>query len=251
MQMGMLGSLHVNPVQNKLGYGGNPATVAKLAGGTGPQGYVYNDGDGSTAFDVEKTILLGGYDGVFHDASENVLPLPFALMSDNYPVINGRGYPDTVNTAVDAVETDFNEGGTKWDKFGIPSGPPQQFRNTQPIHSVVSATVGDTILLRLSNLNVSRAFTIQLTGGLKMKQVGQDARINRGRGGEVVGVAPAKDLYYQTATLRINGGSTHDMLIDTTGFATGDYVLYTTNTNYLSNADEDFGGIMTTITINP
>ena len=241
MQMGMLGSLHVNPVQNKLGYGGNPATVAKLAGGTGPQGYVYNDGDGSTAFDVEKTILLGGYDGVFHDASEQVLPLPFALMSDNYPVINGRGYPDTV-AGTDAVMTDFGE----WSKFGIPNGPPQPLRNTQLINAVVSANAGDTILLRLSNLNVTRAFTVQLSGGLKMRQVGQDARINRGRG-----ETDGQNLYYETSTLRINGGSTHDMLIDTTGFASGDYVLYTTNTNYLSNADEDFGGIMTTITINP
>jgi len=239
MQMGMLGSLHVNPAQNKTGFGGNDATIAQLAGGAGPKGYVYNDGDGTTAFDVEKTILLGGYDGVFHDASEGVLPLPFAEMEDNYPTINGRGYPDTVGTT-DAVMTDFGD----WQDFGTLNAP-EQFRNTQPVNAIVSATAGERVLLRLTNLNVSRAFTIQLSGGLKMKLVGQDARINRGRG-----LTDGKDLYHETSSIRVNGGSTHDLIIDTTGFAAGDYVLYTTNTNYLSNDQEDFGGIMTTITIN-
>lgn len=246
MQMGMLGALHVNPKQNKTGYGNNPATIAKLAGGSGPQGYVYNDGDGSTAFDVEETILLGGYDGAFHDASEAVLPLPFADMNDTYPVINGRGYPHTVSTTPPL--TNFSD----WTTFGEQGagGVAEPNRITQPIDSLIEATAGKKILLRLSNLNVTRAFTVQLSGGLKMKQVGQDARINRGRGGEEVGGVSAKDLYYDTSSIRVNGGSTHDVIIDTFGFAAGTYVLYTTNMNYLSNNQEDFGGIMTTIVLN-
>ncbi len=35
------------------------------------------------------------FDPDFHDASESVQPLPFAVMRDRYPMLNGRGYPDT------------------------------------------------------------------------------------------------------------------------------------------------------------
>ena len=40
-----------------------------------------------------------GFDPNFHDASEAVQPLPFAVMKDTYAMLNGRGYPDTVNPA--------------------------------------------------------------------------------------------------------------------------------------------------------
>ncbi len=53
--------------------------------------YVYNDGDGSTRYDVESALQLGGLDPDFHDASWTVQPLPFAEMRDRYPLINGRG----------------------------------------------------------------------------------------------------------------------------------------------------------------
>jgi hypothetical protein len=55
-----------------------------------------NDGDGSTGYDVDFPIQIAGFDPAFHDASLTVQPLPFALMKDRYPMLNGRGYPDTV-----------------------------------------------------------------------------------------------------------------------------------------------------------
>ena len=58
--------------------------------------YVYNDGDGSTRYDVEFALQLGGFDHVFHEEHVGVQPLPFA-MKETYPMINGRGYPDTIN----------------------------------------------------------------------------------------------------------------------------------------------------------
>ncbi len=61
--------------------------------------FAYNDGDGSTGYDVEFPLQLGSFDPDFHDASWFVQPLPFALMWDRYPMINGRGYPDTINPA--------------------------------------------------------------------------------------------------------------------------------------------------------
>jgi hypothetical protein len=60
---------------------------------------------------VEFPIQLGSFDGAFHDASENTQPLPFALMVDNYPMINGRGYPDTVDPRTDdfPIPDGFND----------------------------------------------------------------------------------------------------------------------------------------------
>lgn len=39
------------------------------------------------------------------------------------------------------------------------------------------------------------------------------------------------------------------MILDTAGLPAGTYFLYTTNLNYLSNNDEDLGGMMTEIVI--
>jgi plastocyanin len=86
MQMGMLGNLYVTPLQDGTSVGG--CTSEK---------YAFNDGDGSTCYDVDFPIQLSGFDSIFHDLHIGVQPLPFAMMKDNYPMINGRGYPDTVN----------------------------------------------------------------------------------------------------------------------------------------------------------
>ena len=40
-----------------------------------------------------------------------------------------------------------------------------------------------------------------------------------------------------------------DVILDTTGIPAGTYYLYAANLEYLSNLDEDFGGIMTEIRI--
>ena len=93
MQMGMLGNLYVRPKQNKLPAQTFPGGFAHVPGNL----YVYNDGDGSTVHDVNVPIQIGSFDGDFHDASETVQPLPFAEMKDRYPMLNGRGYPDTIN----------------------------------------------------------------------------------------------------------------------------------------------------------
>lgn len=221
MQMGMLGNLYVRPAQNKLAAG----TV--LTGHTHQLGhtYVYNDGDGSTRYDVEKAIQLGSIDSAFHDASLSVSPLPFAMMKSDYAVLNGRGYPDTVNP--DPLPNSEN---------GYLS---------QKNDSLIEAPQGSRLLLRLSNLSVTDFFTVGTTLGVPMKVVGQGARILRGGG-----VPEGTDLYYDTNTVTLGGGEARDVIIDTTDVPQGTYFLYTTNLNYLSNGDEDFGGMMTEIVIN-
>jgi FtsP/CotA-like multicopper oxidase with cupredoxin domain len=220
MQMGMLANLYVRPRQNKLPGG------TDLNGFTHNDGfqYAYNDGDGSTYYDVELPLQIGSFDGAFHDASESVQPLPFALMKDNYPMLNGRGYPDTINPG--ALTPPAENGG----------------KISQSESSLIEAAQGEKILLRVSNLNITRFYTLA-TLGMPMKVVAKDANLLRSTTGE--------NLYYNTQSLTIGGGEAFDVILDTTGVTPGTYFLYTTNLNYLNNNEDDFGGMMTEIKIKP
>ena len=225
MQMGMLGNLYIKAGQNKEAAG---TVLGTHVHQTGDQ-YAYNDGDGSTYYDVEYPIQLGSFDGAFHDASENTQPLPFALMVDNYPMINGRGYPDTIDPRTDT--------------FPVPAG----FNNTyvptgQPVSSLITATAGQKVLLRISNLAITRFYTLQSLG-IPMQVVGKDAKLLRTADG-------ATNLFYSTNSVEVGGGESFDVILDTTGVAAGTYYLYTANLNYLSNDTEEFGGMMTEIVIN-
>ena len=76
-----------------------------------------------------------------------------------------------------------------------------------------------------------------------MRVVGQGAQLLRGPTGV--------NTSYATGSLTMSGGEGFDILLDTTGVPPGTYFLYTTNFNHLSNADEDFGGMMTEIVVGP
>lgn len=221
MQMGMLGNLWVSPRQNGTPYTYRGRTYTK---------FIYNDGDGSTGYDVEYPLQISSLDPVFHDASWNVQPLPFAEMFDRYGLLNGRGYPDTVSaTAPPAPE----------ENGGQPS---------QPLDSRIVATQGQRILLRVSNVSVTRFFTLTSTG-LKLKVVGYNARLLRGPA--LPTESGPKDISYWTNTVTLGGGEALDILVDTQQVAPGTYFIYTTNLNYLTNDREDYGGIMTELTILP
>ena len=53
-----------------------------------------------------------------------------------------------------------------------------------------------------------------------------------------------------TVVVNLGGGESTDVILNTAGVAPGRYFLYSTNLNYLSNNNEDFGGYMTEIVIN-
>lgn len=216
MQMGMLGSLFVRPAQDGTAKTYNGRTFTR---------FVYNDGDGSTGFDKEYALQLGSMDHVFHELHLGIQPLPFAEMRDTYPMINGRGYPDTV---VDGPLAAPDENGG------------QQSQKVGSRITIDRATEGDKILLRLSDLNVTRFYTVSVLG-IPMRVVGAGARIARGPGG--------KDLFQQTSSVTLGGGEAVEVILDTAGLPAGTYFLYTTNLNYLSNNDEDLGGMMTEIVI--
>ncbi len=216
MQMGMLGSLYVMPKQN-----GHPHEYPAGSGRTYTK-FVYNDGDGSTGYNVEYPVQIGSFDPKFHKAELDIQPLPLALMKDKYAMLNGRGYPDTVNPG---VLTPPDENGNK------PS---------QKISTLITATQGQRILLRISDLNVTRFYTLS-SPGIPMTVVGVNARLLRSNAGV--------NMFYDTNSVTLGGGEAVDVIMDTASVAPGTYVLYTTNLNYLSNNDEDFGGMMTEIVI--
>ena len=220
MQMGMLGNLHVRPRQNRCGTTGNPACPSGVTAGNT---YAYNDGDGSTRYDVEVPIQIGSFDPDFHDASLNVQPLPFSGMRDRYFLLNGRGYPDTVNP--DPLST---------------TDPLDKLQESQPVSSLIEANAGQRILIRISNLSVTNFYPLG-TNGLTMDVVGLDARLLRDGAGN--------NMNYQTNSLTLGGGQSADVIITAPATA-GTYFLYTKNLHQLANDAENFGGMMTEIRIN-
>ena len=231
MQMGMLGNLYVNAAQSWLGAPGVPAGNPAECTAPGDQypgvpcGYAYNDEDGTTAYDRVFPLQLGSWDPDFHDASWNVQPLPFALMWDRYPMINGRGYPDTTNP---------NPLPAPAENGGIPS---------QLVSSLITATAGDQVLLRLSNLNVTEIHTLS-SPSIPMNVVAIDAK-------ELMAEDGTK-LHYITNSVSLGGGMTTDVILDTTGVPAGDYYLFAADVQFLANYTEaaDLGGMMTKIVIN-
>jgi FtsP/CotA-like multicopper oxidase with cupredoxin domain len=238
MQMGMLGNLYVKAGQNKTGC----TNLLTCAATTGTAGYAYNDDDGSTYYDVEYPVQLGSFDGAFHDASEGTQPLPFALMVDNYPMINGRGYPDTADPRTDGQDGNDPFPPAAGFNTHIPNNA-NNWKNLtgQPVSSLITATAGQKVLLRISNLAITRFYTLQ-SMGIPMQVVGKDAKQLRAAGGA--------DLYYNTNSVTLGGGESYDVILDTTGVAPGTYFLHSANLNYLSNDTEAFGGMMTEIVIN-
>jgi FtsP/CotA-like multicopper oxidase with cupredoxin domain len=213
LQMGMIGQLFVTPAQD-----GNDF-VDPNDGETYSQ-FAYNDGDGTTGYDVAKPIQLTDFDFDFHEASLGVQPLPFANMTQNYFLMNGRGYPTTVNP-VPLVNSEGNP--------------------SQPIDALIEVDQGQRLLIRFSNLSITSFHTIESLG-IRMRVVGEDARILRGPTGQ--------DLSYVTNSITIGGGQTVDVLLDTTGVAVGTYHLFSRDLFTLNNNEERRGGMMTEIHVN-
>jgi FtsP/CotA-like multicopper oxidase with cupredoxin domain len=221
MEMGMLAQFFVKPKQDL----GDPIN--------GFNKFVFNDLDGATGYDVAYPLQLHSFDPEFHDASLAVQPLPFALMNDRYPMINGRGYPDTTNPA-DLVN--------------------QEGFAAQNENAVITATQGQRILLRLSSMVTTETHTLTIPG-IPMTVVGLGSRILRTDGLP----SGAREFIYTTNSVNVSGGMGVDVILDTRGadgvqgtaddVEPGTYFLYTTKLNHLSNHNEDYGGMMTEIVI--
>ena len=221
IEMGMQGQLFVKPKQDGTAKVFNGKTFTK---------FVYNDGDGSTGYDKAVALQLTAFDTATHEADFAIQPIPFNEIKTVYPMINGRGHPDTVNPSpLPPTQVDPYTSGTTF-----------QSQKTTALITLNRATEGTRLLLRLSNLGVSDFYTVT-AHGLPMKVVGAGARQLRG--------ATGKDLYYDTSSVTLGGGESIEVMIDTSSVPAGTYFFYTTNLNFLSNNQDDYGGMMTEIVL--
>jgi FtsP/CotA-like multicopper oxidase with cupredoxin domain len=258
LQMGMVGQLYVRPRQNRVTgdlYAGlqqqqldlrtacNSATdilcsnplPAVNTGAVGGSKYAYNDGDGSTRYDVEYPIQIHGFDPNFHFVGMTFNPEGFADMKDKYFLLNGRSYPDTVTTG--PLQTQSSDGVNHF---------------SQPLPAIINITAGQKALLRISDLDVSEYQTLASLG-IPMQVIGYNAKLLRDQAGN--------NMYYNTNSITLGGGESLDVILDscavraasgscTTPMAAGTYYLYTPNLDHLSNDAENFGGLMTEVHVN-
>ncbi len=259
LQMGMVGQLYVRPRQNRVTgslYAGlqqqqldnrtkcdstqdilcsNPLPAGGAAVNTAARAatgnYAYNDGDGSTYYDVEYPLQIHGFDPNFHFVGMTFNPEGFADMKDKYFLLNGRSYPDTVTPG--PLATASADGTLHY---------------SQPLPSIISIPAGKKALLRISDLDVSEYQTLASLG-IPMKVIGYNAKLLRDQAGN--------NLYYKTNSITLGGGESLDVILDTsvpksdgTSYAAGEiYYLYTPNLDHLSNDAENFGGLMTEVRI--
>ncbi|KAA6458010.1 multicopper oxidase family protein [Acidobacteria bacterium AB60] len=259
LQMGMVGQIYVRPRQNRLPstmtlYQGLQAQQKDLRTGCNPDAdilcsnplpaggddgisggfdtatntatkmYAYNDGDGSTAYDVEYPIQIHGFDPNFHFVGMTFNPEGFADMKDKYFLLNGRSYPDTIHDG--PMQTQSADGASHF---------------SQPLPAVITLKAGQKALLRISDLDVSEYQTLASLG-IPMKVIGYNAKLLRDQEGH--------NMYYTTNSITLGGGESLDVILDSTGVPAGTYFLYTPNLDHLSNDAENFGGLMTEVHIN-
>jgi FtsP/CotA-like multicopper oxidase with cupredoxin domain len=255
LQMGMVGQLYVRPRQNRVAVGGslyaalqaqqgdlrtacnsasdilcsNPVPPADSGATRAASGkYAYNDGDGSTYYDVEYPIQIHGFDPNFHFVGMTFNPEGFADMKDKYFLLNGRSYPDTVTSG--PLQT-MSADGVK--------------HISQPLPAIINITHGQKALLRISDLDVSEYQTLASLG-IPMTVIGYNAKLLRDQAGN--------NMYYTTNSITLGGGESLDVILDATDstkYPSGSvYYLYTPNLDHLSNDAENFGGLMTEVHIN-
>jgi FtsP/CotA-like multicopper oxidase with cupredoxin domain len=255
LQMGMVGQLYVRPRQDRVPAGSslyaalqtqqsdlrtacnstadilcsNPLPAAANSVTRATTGnYAYNDGDGSTYYDVEYPIQIHGFDPNFHFVGMTFNPEAFVDMKDKHFLLNGRSYPDTVTPG--PQQTQSSDGRVHF---------------SQPLPSIINIPAGKKALLRISDLDVTEYQTLASLG-IPMHVIGYNAKLLRDQAGN--------NLDYYTNSITLAGGESLDVILDasnTTLYPSGSvFYLFTANLDHLSNDAENFGGLMTEVRIN-
>jgi len=221
--------------------------------------YVYNDGDGSTAYDIDVPLQIHGFDPNFHFVGMTFNPEGFADMKDKYFLLNGRSYPDTVGVAGGPADVHGD--------LAVASNPDpathaisttdtdSNSRPSQPLPSLITLSAsgghacatgvspcGQRAALRFADLDVTEYQTLSSVG-IPMLMVGFNAKLLRDQAGN--------NLYIKTNSITLGGGESLDVILDSTGVAPGVYFLYTPQLDHLSNDAENFGGLMTEVVVTP
>jgi hypothetical protein len=222
--------------------GATRPAAGTLCNGTSPSGegtqpqYVYNDGDGSTCYDVVYPVQMHGFDPNFHFVGMTFNPEMFVDMKDKYFLLNGRSYPDTIAPGPQAtVSTDG------------------QMHYSQPLPAIINIPAGGRASLRLVNLSVAEYFTLQ-TLGIPMHVVGWNAKLLRDQAGN--------NTEYWANSITLGGGESNDVILDASDNGCGSpgcaaalypagsvFYLYEPDLDRLSNDAENFGGMMTEVHI--
>ncbi len=261
LQMGMVGQVYVRPRQNRVPVGNHlyaalqlqqsdnrtkcdssdivcsnplprqhPADAGPSDNGVSraPKGnYAYNDGDGSTYYDVEYPLQIHGFDPNFHFVGMTFNPEAFADMKDKYFLLNGRSYPDTVTSGPLATQT--TDGSMHY---------------AQPLPAIINIPAGGKALLRISDLDVTEFQTLASLG-IPMEVIALNAKLLRDQAGN--------NLYYRTNSITLGGGESLDVILDasdTSKYPAGTtFYLYTPDLDHLANDAENFGGLMTEVHI--
>jgi len=183
--------------------------------------YAYNDGDGSTYYDVEYPLQIHGFDPNFHFVGMTFNSEGFADMKDKYFILNGRSYPDTVTPGPLATQS---------------SDASLHF--SQPLSSIINIPLNGKALLRISDLDVSEYQTLASLG-IRMHVIGYNAKLLRDQDGN--------NTDYFTNSITLAGGESLDVILDAKNVPAGTYYLYTPNLDHLANDAENFGGLMTEV----
>jgi len=282
LEMGMVGQLFVRPRQNRLtgplraalvdleASPANPASptaeeyerlrkrcgadilcatpipAVNAANNDGSRKYAYNDGDGSTAYDVEYPLQMHGFDPNFHFVGMTFNPESFVDLKDKYFLLNGRSYPDTVGGYTCGAGDALPACNGKSEGAVVP-GPMQTqatdgtLHSSQPLPSVINIPAGGRALLRISDLNVTEFHTLASLG-IPMRVIAVNARLLRDQDGQ--------NMAYNTNSITLGGGESLDVILDATGYAAGQkFYLYTPQLDHLSNDAENFGGMMTEVNV--
>jgi FtsP/CotA-like multicopper oxidase with cupredoxin domain len=212
----------------------------------GTKKYAYNDGDGTTYYDVEYPIQIHGFDPNFHFVGMTFNPESFNDMKDKYFLLNGRSYPDTVGGHVCADGDGFQ--GCVGKSAGTVVAGPMETQSvdgtnhaSQPLPTVINIPAGGHALLRISDLDVTEFQTLASLG-IPMRVIGLNARLLRDMAGN--------NMAYLTNSITLGGGESIDVMLDATTLTKGQkFFLYTPNLDHLSNDAENFGGLMTEVNI--
>ena len=215
VHMGMTGVIYVRAKQNSGAFG-PPAGK-----------YAYNDGllpshPNSTAYDREYVVFLSEIWGASHWADAHIQLPEWTDYTPDFYLLNGRAYPDTL----------------------APGNAASGRLQYQPISSLVQANAGERVLLRLVNLGYTQqSMTLE---GIRMRVVGKDATLLRGRDGT--------DASYLSNTVSIGPGESVDAIFTAPAFSAASsydtYLLYNRDYSRLSNGGAaTMGGQMTEVRI--
>lgn len=247
--MGMTSIVFVRALQNQLPDGTN------LQGFTHHTGYryAYNDGDGSTYYDREFALFLSEIWAEGHWNDAHIQESDWSTFKADFSLLNGRIYPDTllpnspVNLGASAhaltIQTDSNG--------DLMTNPGYDHLQYNPHSALVCCEAGEKVLLRFANLGFREA--AMTLAGIKMKVVGRDATIMRGRSGA--------DTSYQTDTILFGAGESFDVIFQAPAFSGGNgssglgydtYILYNRRYTQVSNLSSGgAGGQRTEVRVYP